>query len=135
MLPLFQKAYELLDSPRTAGQLGLAELAVGYWLGADQHLGEALQSPDHPWVGKNRHALEDAREQARKNIGELSIDGGPAGATVSVNHQSAGTLPLAEPVSVAKEIKIEVSASGYVTQTEVRERPSGGDRLRLLPSV
>jgi hypothetical protein len=29
-LPYFQKAYELARTPRTAGQLGLAELAAGY---------------------------------------------------------------------------------------------------------
>jgi len=29
-LPYFQKAYELARTPRTTGQLGLAELAAGY---------------------------------------------------------------------------------------------------------
>ena len=134
-LPLFQKAYEILDTPRTAGQLGLAELAVGYWLEADQHLGEALQSPDHPWIVKNRKALEDSRTQARKNISQIAIGGTPVGATVTVNHQPAGALPLADPVRVAKgKVEIEVSSPGYTTVTESRVAV-GGERQEVTVSL
>jgi len=42
--PLFQKAYESDRTPRTAGQLGLCELALGYWVESEKHLGEALAS-------------------------------------------------------------------------------------------
>jgi tetratricopeptide (TPR) repeat protein len=59
-LPLFQKAYGLVPSPRTAGQLGFAEMAVGYWLDAKQHLNEALETPDHPWVKKNHDTINQA---------------------------------------------------------------------------
>ena len=31
-LPLFEKAYEVAPSPRTAAQLGLCEVVLGYWL-------------------------------------------------------------------------------------------------------
>ena len=47
-LPLFEKAYQISRSPRTAGQLGLVEMALGYFVDAEkyleglpQHLGEA----------------------------------------------------------------------------------------------
>ena len=130
-LPLFQRAYELVPSPRTAGQLGLAEMAVGYWLDSDQHLGEALQVPDHPWVAKSRRALEEARAQVRRNIGELVVEGAPPGATVTVNRRPAGTLPLAAPVRVAKGIaEVEVSAAGY--DTAVRSQPVGGGEREQL---
>ena len=42
-LPYFQKAYELARTPRTAGQLGLAELAAGYPV---PRLGTALEVAD-----------------------------------------------------------------------------------------
>ena len=101
------------------------------WLEADQHLGEALQSSDHPWIVKNRKALEDSRAQARRNIGELAIVGTPAGATVTVNHQPAGALPLAEPVRVAKgKVEIEVSSPGYTTATASRVAV-GGERQEV----
>ena len=47
-LPYFQKAYELARTPRTTGQLGLAELAAGYPVEAEEHLAAALQSPSDP---------------------------------------------------------------------------------------
>ena len=134
-LPIFQKAYDLLDSPRSAGQLGLCEMAVGYWIEAEQHLSEALQTPDHPWVAKNLETLQKERARVLGNIGELAIDGAPAGAQVVVNHRPAGTLPLAAPVRVAKgRVEVEVSAPGYTTLTQSRS-VAGGDRQRLTVNL
>ncbi|MES1210307.1 MAG: hypothetical protein ABUS79_30590, partial [Pseudomonadota bacterium] len=99
-LVMFQRAYETLPTPRSAGQLGLAEMAVGYWLGAEQHLNEALQTPDHPWVAKNHAALQTALTRVRSNIGEILVTGPPAGAALTVNRRAAGTFPLSEPVRV-----------------------------------
>src|SRR4051794_28687426 len=59
-LPYFQKAYELARTPRTTGQLGLAELAAGYPVDAVEHLEVALQSPDDPGIVKYRKMLTDA---------------------------------------------------------------------------
>jgi hypothetical protein len=44
-LPLMRKACDLATTARTAAQLGLVEMALGYWLQAEQHLTEALSSP------------------------------------------------------------------------------------------
>lgn len=130
-LPLFQKAYEILASPRSAGQLGLAEMAVGYWLDSEQHLSTALESPDHPWVAKNRTALEQSLAQVRSNIGEIALEGAPAGAAVTANKRPAGTLPLAAPVRVPKgKVDIEVSAPGYVTATRSLQ-VGGAERQHL----
>jgi hypothetical protein len=134
-LPLFQKAYDLLPSPRTAGQLGLAEMAVGYWVDAEQHLGSALESPDHPWVSKNRRALDDALAKVRQNIGTLVVEGQPAGAAVAVNHRPAGTLPLAAPLRVAKgKALIEVTAPGYAPASQSVQLV-GGDQQRVSVSL
>src|SRR6187455_2893583 len=59
-LPYFQKAYQLARTPRTAGQLGLAELAAGYPVDAEEHLASALQTPDDPSIAKFRKMLTDA---------------------------------------------------------------------------
>ena len=82
-LPKFQKAYDLVRNPRTAGQLGLCELSVGYWIEAEQHLKEALATPAHPWVAKNQESLEASLKRARSNIGEVAITGSPNGAQIS----------------------------------------------------
>ena len=84
-LPYFQKAYELARTPRTTGQLGLAELAAGYPVDAAEHLAAALQSPDDPSIVKYRKMLTDALATARSQIGELAIEGSPAGAEVVVD--------------------------------------------------
>jgi hypothetical protein len=130
-LPLFQKAYELDHSPRTEGQLGLAEMAVGYLLDAEKHLSEALAFPEHPWITKNAPALERALATIRASIGEITVGGGPAGATVILNGRVAGTLPLPAPLRIAKgPADVEVRAPGYVTASRSL-RVAGGDRQSL----
>lgn len=42
---LFQKAVAIAPSPRSFGQLGLAESAVEHWSDAEEHLNAALASP------------------------------------------------------------------------------------------
>src|SRR3569832_91379 len=46
---LFMKVYERSHSARAAGQLGLAEQALGRWEEAEAHLREALRSPNDSW--------------------------------------------------------------------------------------
>src|SRR5438309_7479013 len=83
-LPLFQKAYGMTRTPRTAGQLGLCEMAMGYWLDAENHLSEALNDPQHPWVSRNLGDLTGALASVRTNIGDVVVGGGPVGAEVVV---------------------------------------------------
>src|SRR5437763_9941722 len=97
-LALFEKAYQVSRSPRTAGQLGLVEMALGYFVDAEKYLGEAVASPDHPWVAKNLPTLKAQLAAATAQIGDLYIAGEPAGAEVIVNGKSVGRLPLSGPV-------------------------------------
>jgi hypothetical protein len=136
-LPYFQKAYELARTPRTTGQLGLAELAAGYPVEAEAHLSMALQTPDDPSIVKYQQILADALTLARHQIGELSIEGSPAGADVIVNGRSVGALPL--PIAIklpARNAEIIVRASGYSERHEMMPI-AGGQRhsltVRLLP--
>jgi hypothetical protein len=127
-LPLFQQAYDRARTPRTAGQLGLAEMALGYWTDAERHLVEALESPDHPWIAKNRATLDGTLAQARAQIGELVVTGSPAGASVTVNGRDAGRLPLVSALRVNKGVvEVQVRAPGYVDGTR-RTRVSGLER-------
>ena len=56
----FQQAYDQVHTPRAAGQLGLAEQALGRWEDAERHVGEALRTGGDPWVAKNRATLDEA---------------------------------------------------------------------------
>jgi hypothetical protein len=57
-----QRAYDREPSPRSAAQLGFVEQALGQWAKADEHIREALRTPDDPWIHRNRAVIEDARD-------------------------------------------------------------------------
>jgi len=118
-LPLFEKAYQQSRSPRTAGQLGLVEMALGYFVDAEKYLGEAIASPDHPWVAKNLATLKAQLASAKGQIGELFIVGEPTGAEVLVNGKSVGKLPLPGPVRLDKgRVDVQVRAAGYLPSSD-----------------
>lgn len=134
-LPYFQKAYELARTPRTTGQLGLAELAAGYPVDAEAHLSVALQTPNDPSIAKYQQILADALALARRQIGELTIEGNPAGADVIVNGHSVGTLPLQLPIKLAaRNAEIVVRAPGYSEQREMMPI-AGGQRHSLTVNL
>jgi hypothetical protein len=134
-LPYLKKAYELLHSPRTAGQLGLCELSAGYPIEAEQHLTAALGSPEHPWISKYRGALGQALSKARAQIGELVVEGTPSGASVVVNGRDLGSLPLAAPVKVpAGNVEVTIRAPGY-SDLARSMRVEGGEKERLSVSL
>jgi len=130
-LPYFQKAYRLLQTPRTEGQLGLCEQASGYPVEAEKHLVEALESPEHPWIAKYRTQLEQDLALARRQIGDVTIEGTPPGASILVNGAAAGTLPLSAPMRVAAgKTGIEVRAPGYAAATR-SIHVSAGEHQRI----
>ncbi len=117
-LPYFQKAYELARTPRTTAQLGLGELAAGYPVEAAEHLAAALRSPNDPAIVKYRQMLTDALTMARSQIGELAIEGGPAGAEVVIDGRTIGALPSIMKVP-ARAIEVVVRAPGFAEHHEV----------------
>ena len=117
---LFRQAYDRFHSPRAAGQLGLAEQALGRWEEAEAHLRESLRSPDDPWVKKNYDALTRDIQIVKAHVARIEITGQPEGAEIIVNGRSVGRLPLGAPVSAsAGEVDVEARAGGY--QPEVRK--------------
>lgn len=119
-LPYFQKAYQLARTPRTTGQLGLAELAAGYPVEATEHLATALETPNDPSIVKYRQMLTDALTMARAQIGELAIQGAPAGAEVVVNGRPAGVLPLSSTIKLpARNAEVVVRAPGHSERREL----------------
>jgi hypothetical protein len=132
-LPFFRKAYEGERTPRTAGQLGLCELALGYWVDAEGHLGEALASSGNPWVEKNRPTLARSLDMARGNIGNVSVMGGPAGAKVFLDNREVGALPLDRPLRLSKgPHDIEVRAPGPVTRSKTMVVQGGDEQTVTL---
>lgn len=111
----FQKAYDLSPSPRAAGQLGLAQQALGRWVDAERHVGEAMRAANDPWVARNRAALDQSLAVIQDHLGRVEITGDPAGAEVLVNGRPVGKLPLTEAVRVsAGQVDIDLRAPGFV---------------------
>jgi hypothetical protein len=133
-LPLFQKAYSEERTPRAAGQLGLCEMAMGYWLDSERHLGEALSFPEHPWVRRNLNDLTSSLASVRQNIGEVVVEGGPRGAEVLINGKAAGHLPLATPLRLGKGVvDVELRAPGYIpTSRSLKITGAVVERLNLV---
>lgn len=110
----FQRAYDAVHTPRSAGQLGLAEQALGRWEDAEHHVREAIRASDDPWVIKNQATLADALGFIQTHLGRVEVLGDPEGAAVSVNGRAVGKLPLAEAVAVsAGQVDVELRAPGY----------------------
>ncbi len=116
-LPLFQRAYDLQRSPRTSAQLALAEASLGYFMACERHLEEALSSPRHPWVSRNRPLLEQTLKEVRASIGEIAVSGKPDGAEILVNGKAEGVLPLAHAIRVGEGIaQVTIRAPGFQEQ-------------------
>ncbi len=99
-LELFTKAYAIRKSPRAAGQMGLAEMALGRWPEAEAHLQEAVAAPSDSWVAKNTSSLKDALTAVEGHLGSLQVLGGPNGAEVVLEGEVRGTLPMEHPIRV-----------------------------------
>jgi len=129
---LFMKVYERSHSARAAGQLGLAEQALGRWEEAEAHLREALRSPNDPWVKKNHDALSRDMLLIKAHIARVEIVGEPEGAEILINGRSVGKLPLSGPISAsAGSVDVEARAPGY--QHEMRTvNLTGGQYQRLV---
>jgi len=115
-LPIFQEAYEIEQTPRTEGHLGLVLATLDHFLEAEQHITSALASPANGWVVKNRSILRDTLAKVRTHLADITIEASPEGASVVVAAHPAGTAPLRDPVRVlADDVDVQVSAPGYVT--------------------
>jgi tetratricopeptide (TPR) repeat protein len=113
-LPLFEKAYGLSRNPRTAGQLGLCELELGFFAEAELYLSEALATPNHPWIAKNRATLKHQLDAARANVGELSLTVSPPTAEVLLDKKSADRMAPGVPIHLRKgPVVLEIRAPGY----------------------
>lgn len=113
---LLREALELSHSPRSAGQLGFCEQALGSWLDAEGHLEEALRKPEDAWIKKNRQTIQEALVLIKTHIARIEVNGDPPGAKVLINGISVGQLPMEDATAVAAgEIEIELRAPGFAT--------------------
>jgi PEGA domain-containing protein len=136
-LVLFRQAADLdPDSARAQAHLGVTNQALGRWLSAETYLKDALSHRGDPYIERHRSALEKALEMVKDHIGSLAVDGGPAGADVSLNGRSIGRLPLvSQPVAVGSYL-MEVSLGGHYSVSRpinVAKRALTRETVELVP--
>ena len=111
-------------------------MALGYYVDAERYLGEAVSSPDHPWVAKNLATLKSQLATSKGMIGELAISGEPMGAEVWVNGKQVGRLPLPAPLRLDKgRAEIQIRAAGYVATSDTVAITGGKREERLFRLV
>jgi hypothetical protein len=121
----FLRAYQLAATPRTAAQLGLAELALGEFLEAETHLSLALGARD-AWVSEHKQALEDGRTSARKHLVRVELAPLPSETTAAYAGNPATTVPADGVIFLAAgkpaTLRLEApSHKGSVIQVEGAE--------------
>lgn len=117
-LAVFERAVELDPSAQALAQRALAEQALGHWLDAAEHLEQALEQVDDPWIAEHRAALEAARDEIAAQLGMLEVSCNVAGAEVRIDGRLLGRTPLAAPLRVvAGQSAVQISAPGFLDIT------------------
>ncbi len=129
-LELFERAYSLSPSPRTVGQMGLAEASLQRWLDAEKHLNASLGVADDIWVRKNKALVEQAIELTHKHVGHITITG-PAGASISVAGNAVGTLPIPAPLRVVEGTSLVTATAPGFKQLIQSVTVLGGGRVAV----
>jgi hypothetical protein len=119
-LALFSSLHTETRAPRALAQMALAEAALGRWVEAEAHLGDALGSAADPWVQRNRAALDGTLRTVRGHLGSLEVITPIAGAEVWIQGRRVAALPMTQPARViAGTVAFEVRAPGHLTMTRV----------------
>lgn len=126
-LDVFRLAYAKAPTPRILAQIGLAEHALGLWLGAETDLVGALAHASDPWIQKNGDALRAALEVVRGHLGWVLVEANVVGAELRVDGRFVGKLPLPRVRVVAGAGFVEVSAGGHESVSRAVVVPARGE--------
>lgn len=130
-LTRYQALYEHTRSPRALAQIAGVEAQMGRWVVAQSHISDALATNDR-WIERNRSALEEMQRTILGHVCNLMVVANVPGATISVDGEARGTLPLSEPVRVtAGQVRVDLSAPGFESLRQVVNATPGRARVEL----
>lgn len=91
-----------------------AAQAAGKWLLADSYMRKVSSLQDDPYYQRHADAIEVVRRSIAARVGTFQVQGGPEGATVRLDGQLVGTLPMTVPASIeAGAYSMEVHKPGF----------------------
>jgi hypothetical protein len=108
----YQKAWELAQSYDIAANLGQAELELGWFREAAEHLTFALRNLPLSVAAETREQIRDMLARAKQEVASLNLHVEPAGAEVTVDGRTVGTAPLGaelfvEPGTHTVQVRLE----------------------------
>lgn len=102
------------DSIRILLHITAAAQATGKWLMAHAYLRKASARKNDPYYLRHRAAIKTIEDSIAQRVGQFRVLGAPAGASVRLNGQLVGTLPMQEPKAVeVGSYVLEVAKPGY----------------------
>jgi hypothetical protein len=96
----FRRAHELSRDPRLLWNMAVCEKELRHYASAARLVTRYLAEGSSKISAESRQSAEATKEALRSFYSELTLNGVPAGALVSVDGVSVGTAPFTEPVPV-----------------------------------
>lgn len=91
-----------------------AAQAAGKWLVAHSYMNKVSELKEAPYYQRHAEAIDVVRRAVLARVGDFQVQGKPEGASVLLNGQSVGTLPMNEPIPVeAGAYVMEVQKPGF----------------------
>lgn len=91
-----------------------AAQAAGKWLLADSYMRKVSTMQADPYYQRHADAIEVVRRSIAARVGMFQVQGGPDGASVRLDGQLVGTLPMTTPASIeAGAYMMEVHKPGF----------------------
>jgi PEGA domain-containing protein len=91
-----------------------AAQAAGKWLLADSYMRKVSSLDNDPYYQRHADAIDVVRRSIAARVGSFQAQGGPDGASVRLDGQLVGTLPMTNPASVeAGAYLMEVHKPGF----------------------
>jgi hypothetical protein len=127
-----QAAWSLLRHWQIATLLGAAELNLGQYRAAAEHLGIALRTFGSDGSQAELRKIQSLNDEALQHVAALRISTDRQGAEILIDGKSAGNAPLPDPVYVEPGRRmVEARAPGYLTATSTIEANVGVQEVRV----
>jgi hypothetical protein len=123
------EAWRLQRSYDVAGALGQAELELGRYRDAAEHLDYSTRDFPPSERRELRAKVQDALTSARKQVASLRITAAPAGAEILVDGASVGRTPLEGPIFVDPGThRVDAQLATYASNTSTVQAVAGSDQ-------
>jgi hypothetical protein len=136
----YLKAWELKKTYDIAGNLGSSELKLGKYRDAAVHLAYSIRNLPDTGSLEQRQRVQQLLDEAKAQVGTITVVVSIDGATVTLNGASIGLSPIADDqyVDPGTNVVVEAKRDGYKAVSQAIAATKGGKheaKLILLPET